>query len=253
MEQRIKKKEYLLRHNTVLLRRRLWLGAALLVSVLIFIVFLSLIMPWTEEKALCRSFRQGLQAKVVQADIGASSAWHLLIGKSESIDLMMEFDDSSLLTLALLHAHWGPSNVALALMRRGKGGERDAEPTATELYWDESRLATYLNKVQREVLVSQVQINAEQVEIYGSIMLNGGRHNIYLAGSPQSNDIGQVVFKASEWRAEGLTPTEQLKESICEALSYEPDLSPLAWKVWAKQVELSPGQMRVYGSSSCCH
>jgi hypothetical protein len=107
--------------------------------------------------------------------------------------------------------------------------------------------------VQEEVLVSRVEISETQVAVYGSIALAGGRYNIYLAGRPKSDDLGQVVFSAAEWRAEGLAPTEQLKTSLCEALSFTPDLAPLAWKVWAKQVVLTPGIMLVYGGSSCCH
>jgi hypothetical protein len=233
--------------------RALIFGAILFLSMALFILVLGLTLPWAAERAIIRSFRLGLQAKVVLADVKAGSAWRLLGGKSESMELMMEFDDTSLLALSALRACWGPSNVALSLMRRGRGGERDAEPTDTELYWNEANLASYLNRVQGEVLVSRVEISEEQVAIYGSVALFGGRHNIYLAGRPKSDDLGRVVFTAREWRVEGPAQTEQLRKSLCEALSFEPNLSPLAWKVWAKQVVLSPGMMLVYGSSSCCH
>ena len=230
--------------------RALFLG---FIGMALFVLLFSLILPWAAEGALAQSFSQGLLAKTVLADVRANSAWRLLNGKSESIELMMEFDDNSLLALSLLRAKWGPSNVALGLMRKGRGGERDAEPTDTELYWDEASLAAYLNRVQANVLVSRVEISEEQVAIYGNIALAGARRNIYLAGRPKSDDLGRVVFLAGEWRVEGLAQTQQLQNSLCEALSFEPDLSPLAWKVWAKQVVLRPGSMLVYGSSSCCH
>ncbi|MCL1975583.1 MAG: hypothetical protein FWG61_05415 [Firmicutes bacterium] len=236
-----------------LLWRRLKLGLLLLISALIFTLLLSIILPWAAKGALSRSFCQGLQAKTVVADIKTRSVWQLLRGKSESMSFTMEFDDNSLLALSSLQAQWGPSNVAFGLMRRGRGSERDAEPSTTQLYWDEVKLAAYLNRVQSEVLVSQVRIGSEQVEINGSMILNGGRHNFYLACLPRSDDLGQVIFKVSVWHIEGLVATQQLEERLCKVLSFEPDLSPLAWKVWAKQVVLSPGQMLVYGSSSCCH
>ena len=228
------------------------IGAMLLVSIALFTLLLNLTMPDLTKSKLSGNFSSSLQATTATMDIRCSSAWRLLIGKSESIDLTMTFDDNSLLALSQLHAHWNPSNVALGLMRQGKGGERDAEPNETELYWDEKQLAAYLNLVQGEVQISRVEISETQVKVYGSITLTGRRHSIYLAARPVSDDLGRVVFTASEWQAEGLAPTEQLKTKIGEALSFMPDLSPLAWKVWPKQVVLKTGEMLVYGSSSCC-
>jgi hypothetical protein len=235
------------------LRFGLILGTALLVCAVLFALLLSFALPQAAEAALARGFQHSLQASSVQAAVQATSGWRLLGGKTESIELEIAFDDTSLLALSRLRAQWGPSNVALGLMRQGRGGARDAEPQHTELYWDETTLAAYLNRVQEEVLVYRVEISAEQVAVYGSITRAEGRHDIYLAGRPKSDDLGQVVFKAAEWQAEGLAQTEQLIDGICEALSFTPDLSPLAWKVWAKQVVLEPGVMLVYGSSSCCH
>jgi len=234
-------------------QRALRWGVMALLFVAFFVLLLNLTLPWAAEGALIRSFGQTLQTKAIEADVQANPSWRLLSGRTDQLELLMEFDDNSLLALSLLRAQWGPSNVALRLMRQGKGSERDAEPNATELYWDETRLAAYLNRVQGDVLVSRVIIDDTGVAIYGSVALDGGRHNIYIFGQPKSDDLGRVVFTADEWRADGLVQTEQLKERLCEALSFEPDLSPLAWKVWAKQVVLSPGQMLVYGASTCCH
>jgi hypothetical protein len=224
-------------------------AVALLLGVALLFCFSQ---PQVVEGDLVRRFGRDLQAQTVLAEVTCSSNWHLFRGRSESIELFMEFDSGSLLALSRLRASWGPSNVALGLMRSGRGLERDAEPNYTELYWDESCLAAYLNWVQGEVLVSRVEIGEAWVAIYGSIEVAGLQHDIYLAGRPKSNDLGQVEFPAALWRVEGLEQTEQLKNSLCLALSFQPDLSPLAWKVWAKQVVLSPGQMLVYGSSSCC-
>lgn len=227
---------------------------AMLVLLLLFSAILCAVtLPWAAEGALCRSFGQGLQAKTVAADVKAAPFWKLFAGKTDSMELWLEFDDASLISLTQLRARWGSSNVALSLMRRGEGSARDAEPTETELTWDEARLAAYLNRVQGEVLVSRVEIRAEDVSIYGSIDLAGAKHNVFLSGTPHTNDLGQVVFTADECRAEGLALTEQLCESLSAALSFEPDLSPLYWKVWAKQVVLEEGKMTVYGGSSCCH
>ncbi|MCL1906077.1 MAG: hypothetical protein FWG06_03605 [Clostridiales bacterium] len=230
-----------------MLSRGLIAGAMLLASAVLFVLLFSLTLPWAAEAALSRGFRQGLNAKTVLADVKARSAWHLLMGKSESTELMMEFGDSGLLALSLLRAKWGPGNDALGMIRRGKSGERYNGPEYAELYWDEGKLAAYLNRVQGEALISRVKISKEQLELYGSIALNGGRHNIYLAALPQSDDLGRVAFTALEWRAEGLVYSERLKERICETLSFEIDLSPLDWNIPACRVELSPGQMLVCG------
>jgi len=222
-------------------------ASSLLAFILCFVLLSALFLPHLTEQRLSRNFRHYLNASSVSADVGSKNIISLLQGHTETINIKIEAGEKSILNISSLEASWNKSNVVLNLLSGPRLYIRDAEANNTVIYWNNQTLAAYLNQTQNVITNISLVIGEENIAVSGRTK-DG---NISFNAIPKIDDY--LSFELTELSLNGVSQTEEELKPYQTALTLDIKLTPLKWKIWVRQVILSEGQMKLVGSSSCCH
>ncbi len=232
-EQERKKFKFLARRSTMII-----------LFIIFGLIFLQIFLPFAAESAIRSSLGEALAAESISADLKAMPVFKIFGGYADSLDISIITNQNSLLNLTKLEAKWAQNNV-LNYLRNGQLMTTEAQPIYLSLYWTEAALVKYLNTIQSQILISGITIGEQSLDIIGRIDLAGKQQTILLNCKPQIIDQ-QIQLKLNSWQMEALIMTDQLQNRLNEALTFKPNLAPLAWDLDLEQVLVNQEQLIIY-------
>lgn len=207
------------------------------VFLVLCLVWLFLIIPLQAGNAVAGSFEEGLGAASARATV-KGSPFSLLAGDARSLSLHLRFDEGAAVPANEIDAEWVDGEGLLAAIREGRGGESDYSPDKLRIIWDTPTFAHFIAQSIGVIENPVVSIQMGEMQISGSLELQGKNRELLIQGLPQVASPGLLTFSIGAIGIEGEALAPEIQERINSLLQIPLSIPLLDWQIGAGSVRI---------------
>lgn len=218
-------------------KKGLLTATAIGVFLALCLLWLFLIIPLQAGNAVAGSFEEGLGADSARATV-KGSPFALLAGEAKSLSLHLRFEEGAAVPVNEIYAEWTDAEGLLPAIREGRGGESEYSPDRLRIIWDTTTFAHFIAQSIGVIEDPVVTIQMGEMQIAGSLELQGKNRELLIQGLPQVSSPGLLTFSIGAIGIEGEALAPEIQERINSLLQIPLSIPLLDWQIGAGSIRI---------------